>query len=346
MESNIILTKGSSTEELRCYFNAVLRLSQTDKEFPICLDEVWPLVYSRKSDAVEALSENFIQGIDYQVLRQNPQNLQGGRPTNVYHLSLPCMEFFIARKVRPVFEVYRQVFHGVANGALPSCVKTKSGNEYSIVEMVEYISICKDSGFYAWELAGLVGDLLDRVRTLDELRTAATLLAKKQVLETKVLQIVMSLYARQHGLPSTQSPSEELRRNEPKPKSVAKQPYLQYRKPIAETIPADEMEPVEVEPGADKKLRSMKKLLTERGYRNLYAYEVLEALYRHGCVKRVSFKGSHRWEWTLTTQGLTFGRNTAHRDGFPIRPKWMADKFEAMMKALGYQKDGKEDCHD
>ena len=34
-------------------------------------------------------------------------------------LSVPCLEFFIARKVRPVFEVYRQVFHKVASGELP-----------------------------------------------------------------------------------------------------------------------------------------------------------------------------------------------------------------------------------
>ena len=28
-----------------------------------------------------------------------------------YYLSTSCLEYFIARKVRPVFEVYRQVFH-------------------------------------------------------------------------------------------------------------------------------------------------------------------------------------------------------------------------------------------
>ena len=33
-------------------------------------------------------------------------------------LSVPCLEFFIARKVRPVFEVYRQVFHKVASGGI------------------------------------------------------------------------------------------------------------------------------------------------------------------------------------------------------------------------------------
>ena len=32
-------------------------------------------------------------------------------------LSVPCLEFFIARKVRSVFEVYRKVFHKVAESA-------------------------------------------------------------------------------------------------------------------------------------------------------------------------------------------------------------------------------------
>ena len=35
-------------------------------------------------------------------------------------LSVPCLEFFIARKVRPVFEVYRKVFHNVAKSDLTS----------------------------------------------------------------------------------------------------------------------------------------------------------------------------------------------------------------------------------
>ena len=148
MESNIILTKGSSAEELKCYFQAVLRLSQADNEFPVNLDEVWPLVYVEKGVAVRSLREDFIEGFDYQVFDQNVKNQKGGRPTHVYHLSLSCMEFFIARKVRPVFEVYRQVFHGVANGALTKSVKTEHVNGYSIEDKVEFISICKDSGFF------------------------------------------------------------------------------------------------------------------------------------------------------------------------------------------------------
>lgn len=74
----------------------------------------------RKEEAVRALTlnEQFIENVDYQVLRKNAENSNGGRPTNEYKLTLSCMEFFIARKVRPVFEVYRQVFHKVAKHEL------------------------------------------------------------------------------------------------------------------------------------------------------------------------------------------------------------------------------------
>lgn len=109
------LTKASSNDELKRYFAAILEASRSGNEFPIDLDEVWMLVYPRKDHAVRALTENFIQGVDYQVSLKNGGNPNGGRPTNVYKLSVSCMEFFVARKVRPVFEVYRQVFHGMAN---------------------------------------------------------------------------------------------------------------------------------------------------------------------------------------------------------------------------------------
>lgn len=124
------LTKQSTDQEIKAYFEEVLRLSRDSEEFPVNLDEVWPLVYSRKDKAVRALQSNdlFMQNVDYQVLPQNGENsgvlaqnggkVQNGRPTEIYMLSVPCLEFFIARKVRPVFEVYRQVFHKVASGEL------------------------------------------------------------------------------------------------------------------------------------------------------------------------------------------------------------------------------------
>lgn len=111
--NEIILTRESSEEQIKQYFNEILNLSQSNNEYPINMDEVWMLVYNQKSDAVEALKRDFIESVDYKVLRQNPQNPNGGRPVNEYYISLSCLEFFIARKVRPVFEIYRKVFHGV-----------------------------------------------------------------------------------------------------------------------------------------------------------------------------------------------------------------------------------------
>lgn len=124
------LTKQSTDQEIKAYFEEVLRMSRDSEEFPVNLDDVWPLVFGRKEEVVRALKNDrlFVENIDYQVLRKNAENSdsftqrcakpQGGRPTNIYMLSVPCLEFFIARKVRPVFEVYRQVFHKVASGEL------------------------------------------------------------------------------------------------------------------------------------------------------------------------------------------------------------------------------------
>lgn len=111
---NFSLTKQSGENELRKYFNAVLESAKSNNEYPINLDEVWMLVYPRKDHAVRALEDNFIKNVDYQVSPKIGENPNGGRPTNIYKLTISCMEFFIARKVRAVFEVYRQVFHKTA----------------------------------------------------------------------------------------------------------------------------------------------------------------------------------------------------------------------------------------
>ena len=130
MAKEIILSKESSESEIKAYFNAVLKLSQSDNEFPINLDEVWPLVYSEKGKAVRALTSNeqFIEGVDYKTLAQNGKQDEaswGGNNKVNYYLTVSCMEFFIARKVRPVFEVYRQVFHRTAQKAIEDKHTTK-----------------------------------------------------------------------------------------------------------------------------------------------------------------------------------------------------------------------------
>ena len=120
------LSKTSSQEELKDYFSGVMTLAQSKEKFPVNLDDVWPLVYTTKGHAVEALTgtDQFIEGWDYvlnkeskEVFTENRKNPSeeikdlGGRPTDNYFLTLSCLEFFIARKVRAVFDVYRKVFH-------------------------------------------------------------------------------------------------------------------------------------------------------------------------------------------------------------------------------------------
>lgn len=110
-ETAIVLTKESNEVTIRSYFEGVFKLSQSIKDFPVDLDSVWMLAYHRKDHAVRSLKKDFIENIDFQVIPKNGENPEGGRPTDNYLLSTSCLEYFIARKVRPVFEVYRQVFH-------------------------------------------------------------------------------------------------------------------------------------------------------------------------------------------------------------------------------------------
>ena len=118
------LTTQSTGQEIKAYFEEVLKLSKDSEEFPVNLDEVWPLVFGRKQEAVRALKNDklFVENIDFQPLRKDAQRSDNGQFNGcdkvTYMLSVPCLEFFIARKVRSVFEVYRQVFHKVANGEI------------------------------------------------------------------------------------------------------------------------------------------------------------------------------------------------------------------------------------
>ncbi len=118
------LTKQSTDQEIKAYFEEVLRMSKDSEEFPVNLDDVWPLVFGRKQEAVRALKNDklFVENIDFQPLRKDAQRSDNGQFNGcdkvTYMLSVPCLEFFIARKVRSVFEVYRQVFHKVASGEI------------------------------------------------------------------------------------------------------------------------------------------------------------------------------------------------------------------------------------
>ena len=127
----IILSKDSSESEIKRYFNAVLELSRSDNAFPINIDEVWMLVYSRRDYATDALKKDFIENVDY---RCTSVKTEVGSTRIEYEISVSCMEFFIARKVRPVFEVYRQVFHHSVHKAIEE--KTRPKREPSLTTKV------------------------------------------------------------------------------------------------------------------------------------------------------------------------------------------------------------------
>jgi len=125
--NEIILTKESSDNEIELYFREMLRRSRTGIEFPFDFNEVWMLAYNDKRSAVHELKDKFLQGIDYQTVRKKVQssNVAGYTYADSYMLTSSCLEYFVARKVRPVFEVYRRVFHKVASGEMTQIEKTQ-----------------------------------------------------------------------------------------------------------------------------------------------------------------------------------------------------------------------------
>lgn len=163
----IQLTKQSSESEIKAYFDGIAKLMQSNEPFPVNLEDVWQLVYATKGKAVQTLkrSELFIEGVDYQffnqkvkksgVFNQEEKNSDFmGRPTQVFMLSVPCLEFFIARKVRPVFEVYRKVFHKV--------VDTVQSTTISIFQPVSFVDSLEP-------LAELNRNIIARFKRLQEM---------------------------------------------------------------------------------------------------------------------------------------------------------------------------------
>lgn len=141
-EKATTLSLSSSTEEIKRYFKAILELSKLDIPYPVNLDSCWMLCYSAKEKAVRALKENFIESVDYQFLAQNGENSKCGRPSIEYHLSVSCLEYFIARKVRPVFDVYREVFHKV-NEIAPKVAKSSAADKRKIAKLEKELEFTK-----------------------------------------------------------------------------------------------------------------------------------------------------------------------------------------------------------
>ena len=133
--SRNVLTKASDDVTIKSYFEGVHELlkSKGPDAFCVNLDEVWPLVYERKDDAVRALTKGYFEGVDYTIKAddtfrrnaelENQSVTDGWKVRKDYYLTVSCLEHLVARKERRVFEVYRQVFHQAMDNALsPSCM--------------------------------------------------------------------------------------------------------------------------------------------------------------------------------------------------------------------------------
>lgn len=142
----VSLSLLSTTDEIKRYFMAVLELSKSKEEFPVNLDVVWALAYTTKRNAFVELKKSFIEGVDFYLMQKNKvvntNNLVNGVKYDCY-LSLPCMEFFIARKVRPVFDVYREVFHKV-NEIAPKVVKSSAADKRKIARLEKELEFTKE----------------------------------------------------------------------------------------------------------------------------------------------------------------------------------------------------------
>ena len=144
--TTVSLSLLSTTSEIKRYFMAVLELSKSKEEFPVNLDAVWALAYTTKRNAFVELKKSFIEGVDFYLMQKNKvvntNNLVNGVKYDC-HLSLPCMEFFIARKVRPVFDVYREVFHKV-NEIAPKVSKSSAADKRKIAMLEKELEQTKE----------------------------------------------------------------------------------------------------------------------------------------------------------------------------------------------------------
>lgn len=129
-DAHLQLSKSSTEEQLKQYFMGIVELNKSSEEYPINLDDIWPIGYTRKNNAVRDLKNAFYEGEDFiikkrlqsadsqSLLKFEQQKIGGDFSTKDYFLSVSCAEYLIVRKCRPVFEIYRRVFHKVVNGGI------------------------------------------------------------------------------------------------------------------------------------------------------------------------------------------------------------------------------------
>jgi len=139
MQNLITLSNGKTitNQELRDYFALVMQAEQSGEPFPVDFDYVWYLAYSTKASAKRALlnAENLFEEVDYHINNSVDmvKRFQGGgvQPEKIF-LSVSCLEFFVARKVREIFEIYREcrkfVFNKLKANRMPYHIRRYVAN--------------------------------------------------------------------------------------------------------------------------------------------------------------------------------------------------------------------------
>lgn len=186
-DAHLQLSKSSTEEQLKQYFMGIVELNKSSEEFPINLDDIWPIAYNRKEEAVRALTSEgsgFMQGLDYQFLRKNAENPKGGRPIIEYFLSVSCAEYLIVRKCRPVFEVYRRVFHQVVDNGIDLM---GMGKYYTIHEYCQMFGKSKNS-FY-----GLIASYRDEFAMIGSMWYISKSLCKMLEMRNNAERIRLSI---------------------------------------------------------------------------------------------------------------------------------------------------------
>lgn len=164
------LTKETNQEALKNYFAGVIALSRSDDPFPVDLDDVWPLVYTTKNQAVRELKRNRKKGFDYItkedfILNKSVQNKSEegerektetrGRKDDKYYLTLSTLEEIVVKRIDGVFDVYRKVFrhavrrtHEYTMSMAPNTIYnlTTRANIEDIMEFIGDMYIKEQSG--------------------------------------------------------------------------------------------------------------------------------------------------------------------------------------------------------
>lgn len=195
-DAHLQLSKSSTEEQLKQYFMGIVELNKSSEEFPINLDDIWPIGYTRKNNAVRDLKNAFYEGEDFiikkrlqsadsqSLLKFEQQKIGGDFSTKDYFLSVSCTEYLIVRKCRPVFEIYRRVFHKVVNGGIDLM---GMGKYYTIHEYCQMFGKSKNS-FY-----GLIASYRDEFAMIGSMWYISKSLCKMLEMRNNAERIRLSI---------------------------------------------------------------------------------------------------------------------------------------------------------